>query len=224
MKIQEIKSPVQKAIIRSLIDSQEKERLRVGKELQENINQHLLAVKLHLEIANENTSGRAMEMIGKACDDLFIVISEIRGLSQSLLPLSLNDIGLIESIRDTCDELERRHGFHVEFSHRYFPEDKLTADMKLMLFRIFQQLVDNITRHACASDVFLQLLADAEQIDFSISDNGIGFDPTLVKPGHGLANMIARVNLFQGKTKIESSVGRGCSVIISLPLECSKLP
>jgi PAS domain S-box-containing protein len=208
----------QRLITQATIDGQEKERTEIGKELHDNINQHLTTTRLYLEVASELANGRVLELIRLAHKNLSDTVHEIRSLSQSLVPPTLGDLGLAESIQDLCDSLRRTHSFKVIFQHRYFSEDELPGNLKLMIFRIIQEQVSNIIRHAEAKTIIIKLQADAESVSFSIADDGKGFDPQDYKKGMGFSNMSNRASLFDGKAAIDAAPGKGCTVTVTIPL------
>jgi signal transduction histidine kinase len=149
---------------------------------------------------------------------LLDIVDEIRQLSQSLVPPSLSDIGLIESIEDLCEPLKTSHGYVIEFYHQPFDESRLPDNMRLMLFRIIQEQINNIVRHAETRNVFIGLQALEKIVLLTISDNGKGFSMNSIKRGLGFDNIATRVDLFGGKLKIEASPGKGCSISVSIPL------
>jgi signal transduction histidine kinase len=130
----------------------------------------------------------------------------------------LNDIGLIESVQEICDSLKKTQGFAVDFNYRHFNENELPENLKLMFFRIIQEQINNILRHAEADTIQIGLLSDAEHIILNVADNGKGFDSTNYKKGLGLINIINRAGLFNGKVDINASPGKGCTIIVSIPI------
>lgn len=208
----------QKQITQATIDGQEKERQQIGKELHDNINQHLTTTRLYLEVAKEKASGELKEMIELSHKNLVSIINEIRNLSQSLVPPTLGDLGLVESIQDLCDSLKRVHTFKIDFIYRYFNEQLLPDNLKLMLFRITQEQVNNIIRHAEADKMQIWLQLDAEHITLTIIDNGKGFNPATTKKGQGFNNIANRTALFNGKAEIEAMPGKGCSLTVVIPV------
>lgn len=208
----------QKHVTQATIDGQEKERQQIGKELHDNINQHLTTTRLYLEVAREKANGEVLEMINHSHKTLVGIINEIRQLSQSLVPPTLGDLGLIESIQELADSLRRVHTFVIEFYYKYFNEDNLPDNMKLMLFRITQEQVNNIVKHSGAGIIRIKLQSDAENIILTITDDGKGFDPILSKRGMGFNNIINRSSLFNGKVEIESRPGAGCTLHVIIPL------
>jgi PAS domain S-box-containing protein len=214
----------QKQLAQATIDGQEKERLEMGKELHDNINQHLNTTRLYLEVAKEKATGELKEMISFSHKSLAGIIDQIRFLSQSLVPPSLGDIGLVESIQDICDSLVRTHKFKFDFFHRHFREKGLPDKMKLMLFRITQEQINNIIRHAEAHHVNIKLESDAEYIILTIADDGKGFDPANYKKGLGLTNIMNRAGLFNGMVEINAARGKGCQLSVAIPLNSLDLP
>jgi signal transduction histidine kinase len=169
-------------------------------------------------VATEKSSGDVLEMISMAHKNLADIVNEIRRLSQSLVPPSLGDLGLIESIQDLCDALQRTHSYRIEFQHRHFSEEEMPGNMKLMIFRIIQEQVNNIIRHARAHTIRIKLQSDAESIIFSIADDGQGFDPQRNKKGMGFSNISNRAGLFGGRVDFNAAPGQGCTVTVTIPL------
>lgn len=208
----------QKQLLQATIDVQEKERREIGRELHDNISQHLTTTRLYLEVAQEKTDGEALKMIQHAHKGLMDIIAEIRQLSQSLIPSSLSDIGLVASVQDLCTTLENTHTFSMEFQHERFNESRLPENMKLMLFRITQEQINNIIRHANAGSAKISLQTDNYRVTLGIADNGDGFDLKTVKKGLGLDNIRNRASLFGGRLRIDTSPGKGCFIEVSIPL------
>lgn len=209
----------QKQLMQATIDGQERERSEISRELHDNISQHLTTTRLYLEVLKDKTDGHVLEMIAEAHKGLMYIINVIRSLSQTLAPPELRDIGLIESVRDLCDLLKKLHPYQVEFEHDQFNEDKIPDNLKLMLFRIIQEQVNNIIRHAEANSIKINLQAGKTETKLTIADDGKGFDTTLVKKGLGLTNIFNRVNLFDGHAEIITSPGNGCFLQVTVPLK-----
>lgn len=208
----------QKLLVKATIDGQEKEREEIGKELHDNINQYLTTARLYLEVAKEKADGEVKEMINLSHKTLSDIVKEIRKLSQSLVPLTLGDIGLVESIQGLCDSIIQAHTIEIELHSRHFEESVLTDNLKLMLFRIFQEQLNNILRHSEASHMHITFESDAEYVLLMINDDGKGFDTTTHKKGRGLSNISSRANLMNGKMDIKSSPGNGCTLSILIPI------
>jgi PAS domain S-box-containing protein len=209
----------QKQLLQATIDGQERERSEISRELHDNISQHLTTTRIYLEVAKDKVEGPLLDMITQAHKGLMYISSEIRRLSQSLAPPELRDIGLVESIRDLCDLLKNLHAFSIKFEHHAFNEDRIPDSMKLMLFRIIQEQVNNIIRHANANNIIVTLESDDSDLRLFIADDGKGYDPQLIKKGLGLTNIINRVELFDGNAEVITSPGNGCFLRVSVPLK-----
>ncbi|MES1215747.1 MAG: PAS domain S-box protein [Bacteroidota bacterium] len=213
----ELEIQKQRQLIQTTIDKQEKERLAIGKELHDNISQRLSITRLYLEVVKEKEPAEVQEIIEYAHKNISGIINKIRQLSQSLVPPTLGDIGLIESIEEVCESLRLSHSFNIDFFHRHFKEEILQDNLKLMLFRIFQEQVSNIIRHSQADSIEIRLLSDAEFIMLIITDNGRGFDSFNYTTGKGFSDISSRAGLFNGKVEIDSGPGRGCTLSVAIP-------
>ena len=208
----------QKIFIKATIEGQEKERKEIGKELHDNIGQHLTTTKLYLDIAREQADEATLELVSLATKGISDIINEVRKLSRSITPPTLGDLGLVESIKDICESLKASQAFLIRFYHNNFEEDQLPENMKLILFRIIQEQLNNIIRHSGATTILIRLITGEGQLMLVISDNGKGFDPSVNKKGLGIKNIINRAELFNGKVELNTAPEEGCTMIITVPL------
>ena len=210
----------QKLIAQSMIHVQEKERADIGKELHDNINQILSTTKLYLEWFNGNTTTKH-ELVERSLENLDLAIHEIRNISKALVPRSLGDLGLIASIHDLVENTRVAHKIHFEFYTVGNFDERVDDHQKLMLFRIIQEGVSNVVKHAKAKKLILELIAEENEniIELNISDDGIGFDPDKIQAGSGtgLSNILNRTDLFNGKVKIRSAPQKGCRLSVQIP-------
>jgi len=208
----------QRLLTQATIDGQERERKEIGKELHDNINQILSTTKLYLDLAQNTSTGQTAEMIGMGSKNIMEAINEIRKLSRSLVPPTLGDLGLIESVRDLCENFNNTRTFKVKFEHRNIRERQLADNQKLMLFRIIQEQTNNIVKHAKAKNVIISLRANKGSINLEITDDGQGFNLKKTKKSVGLTNIINRAELFNGKVDIITAPKKGCTIKVSIPL------
>lgn len=194
-----------------VFNAQEKERKKIGEELHDNINQLLGVVKLYIEHAQVNPSAQN-EMLKKSSEYLKQVISEIRGLSKSLVSPTLNDVGLIASIRELIDSILTIKNIQINIYKDGFSEEVLSDTQKLMVYRITQEQLNNILKHSKAEHVDISFYRKGSQVHLTIQDDGIGFDTIKVKSGLGLKNIRHRLELFNGEMKIISSPENGCKL------------
>jgi PAS domain S-box-containing protein len=211
----------QKLIAQAVVNAQEKERAEIGKELHDNVNQILSTAKLYLELAETDDDSR-LELIRRSTNNISDAINEIRTISRSLVPPSIGDLGLIESLQDLVENIKATRRLHVEFYYSGTIDNMLDEKRKLMLFRIIQEQVNNVLKHAAAKNLVIELIADSEghSVDLTISDDGKGFELDRVrsKKGVGLSNIASRAQLFNGSVNIVTALGEGCKLKINVPI------
>ncbi len=209
----------QKIIAQAVVDAQEKERAEIGKDLHDNVNQILSTAKLYLELAKSDVNQRE-QLIKRSADSIFNAINEIRSISKALVPPSVKDLGLIDSVKDLVESVHMTKALRVKFVHKGDFEKVISDKQKLMLFRIIQEQVNNVLKHAEASKLFIELAMQEKQISLTVEDNGKGFELEKVrfKKGVGLSNIESRVSLFDGKVTITTAPGKGCKLFIQVPI------
>lgn len=208
----------QKLLTQATIDGQEKERREIGKELHDNIGQQLTTAKLFLDMALSTSNPESQEMISMAIRSVSDLINEVRGISRSLTPPTLGDLGLIDSVYDLIETIEKTQTFNIDLDVSYFSERNVSENKKLMLFRIIQEQLNNIIKHAGADKVHIVLNNEEGSIKLRITDNGRGFDTLQRKIGLGLTNIRNRTELFGGIMSLQTAVGKGCKLIVDIPL------
>jgi len=206
----------QKAITQATISTQEKERTEISKELHDNVNQVLTTTKLYLDLAIANPELKD-ELIAKSSKNIISAITEIRKLSQSLMIPSLEDLGLLDSIEDLVESINATKKIHAVFIHEKIDETVLNENQKLTLFRITQEALNNIIRHADATRTTIELSNNKNRVQLIIKDNGKGFDSFSTKKGAGLNNIRNRVYLLSGQLTINTRPGKGCTLVVELP-------
>jgi PAS domain S-box-containing protein len=211
----------QKLVVRAMVDAQEKERAEIGKELHGNVNQILSTTKLYLELAKSDNKER-MKLIGRSVDNIHEAIHEIRNISRSLVPSSISDLGLKESVNDLVENIRITNAIHVEFYADGRVDEKINDKLKLMLFRIIQEQVNNVLKHSAAKNLIIELTYEQGDggIGLNITDDGKGFSPEKIKnkKGLGLSNIMSRTDLFGGRLTLMSAPGEGCKLRVQVPV------
>jgi PAS domain S-box-containing protein len=201
----------QRQIARATINTQEKERSEIGKELHDNVNQILASAKLFLSSPFLEGDERE-KFTNKAADHIHMAIEEIRKLSKSLVSPSAADLGIIETINDLIGDIKWAQKIDVSFNYGGIDESKLDYGLKLTIYRIVQEQVNNILKYADASKMGISIKKHANKLILTIFDNGKGFDPQVKRKGIGLNNIINRADVFNGKVDIQTAPGQGCMV------------
>jgi signal transduction histidine kinase len=206
-----------------LLTAQETERSRLARELHDDLSQRLAALAIEtgfLERESPSLSQAAVATVHKIGEELVSLSGSIHDISRRLHPSILEDLGLADAIQSECDGLARREPVEVHFESRDCPPH-LPLYISLCLYRITQESLRNIVKHAGATQVHVSLTGGKDLIHLQIKDNGRGFNPTHLpgKPGLGLISMRERVRLIQGEIIIGSQPGQGTVVEIKAPLK-----
>jgi len=205
----------ERSVIQATLYGQEMEKSELGKELHDNVNQMLGAAKLYLDVALTEKE-MAEDYIKKGRDIISDAIEEIRGLTKALVGPSAREISLVESVKDLVDTFKHKKNINILFTIKDISEN-LAPNLKLMLFRIVQEQLTNILKHAYAGNVKISIESTAGEITLTIQDDGIGFNPKSKKKGIGLTNIMSRARLFDGHVDIKSSPRKGCLLTVIIP-------
>jgi signal transduction histidine kinase len=185
---------------------------------------NLLLIRLSLQNARKNFSN---EFISSTFDDITSLldktIGEVKEMSHNIRPLNLNELGLITVITSLCKAVSRESC--IVYQLKLPKEDpKLTKELELCIYRVTQEALNNIIKHSKAKEFIVNLELDEESITLIISDDGIGFKPTLllnekyISDGMGILNMQERVERLNGSFHIDSSYNSGTVITIDLPI------
>jgi PAS domain S-box-containing protein len=205
----------QQQITEVVLGAQERERFELGQELHDNINQILATSKLYLDVAIEEREPR-MELLTKSRNNIGMAIEEIRRLSKELITPSLNDLGLIQSIKELIRSIQMVKKMKIRLSISGVEEGGLLPEQKINVYRIIQEQLNNILKHAQATSVVIDLYKHRDQIRLRVEDDGKGFDPRARRNGVGISNIISRAELYNGKVEIDSAPGKGCRLEVIL--------
>jgi PAS domain S-box-containing protein len=208
----------QEIIAETAIQAHEQERDELGRELHDNINQILASTKLYLEIACNSDTELSTQALSRGYENVNLAIAEIRRLSKQLVPPVLEDM-LTNVLKEMTDEIHAATNINFIFDLTAFDEKKLNDDIKLMIYRIVQEQVNNIVKHARASQVHINITNDAKQISLLIADNGVGFDTKQKSKGIGLRNIENRVKFYKGNATIRSEREKGCILEVYIPMK-----
>jgi PAS domain S-box-containing protein len=205
----------QQQITEVVLGAQERERFELGQELHDNINQILATSKLYLDVAIEEREPR-IELLDKSRKNISMAIEEIRKLSHELITPSLNDLGLVQTIRELIRSIQSVKRMKIRLDVAGLGEDELLPEQKINIYRIIQEQLNNILKHAQANNVDIELYNVQDQVSLRLTDDGKGFDPRIRWKGVGISNIISRAELYNGKVEIESAPGKGCQLIVIL--------
>ena len=215
-----------KTLSRRLLEVQEAERRHIARELHDEIGQVLTAVKINLQAAERSSDAKSSVMIPlkesiKIVDRL---LQQVRSLSIELHPSILDDLGLFAASRWYIDWISQQGGLRGQFVTK-FTKERLSPVFETTCFRIVQEALTNILRHANAKNVLVELGEYNRELHLKVKDDGIGFDvrkareKALKGKSLGLLGMEERVSLAGGRIEFKSERGLGTEIHVYLPLE-----
>ncbi len=211
-----------KALSRRVLLAQEQERRRIAIELHDELGQSLTAIKINLQLS-ERFKGQVPTSLN--LDSIRIVedtLQQVRNLATGLRPSMLDDLGLVPALQWLSDQAAQRSGFTVSFQYQDMG-GRVASDIETVCFRIVQEALTNIARHALASEVTIRLSREDGELHLSVSDDGQGFDLTAMTEravaggSLGVLGMQERATLVGGQLDIDSAPGRGSTVHFKCP-------
>lgn len=205
-------------IAEAIIDAKELERSDIGKELHDNVNQLLSATRLYLDMAKRDGNNRDM-YLDRSSEYTLTAIEEIRKLTKGLTADAIKNFGLYEAVRNICKDTMEVNPIKISYRLDLLIEDKVNDKFKLNVYRIMQEQLTNILKHARATEVKISLSQNKKSIILSIADNGIGFDTCKEQNGIGIANIKSRSNSYNGTADFASKPGQGCVLTVQFPLK-----
>ncbi|GAA4334437.1 PAS domain S-box protein [Flaviaesturariibacter amylovorans] len=216
-RLLEVEKSQKRELVRSVIETQEKERRELSLELHDNVNQMLASCKLMLEVACDGGTN-SMELVQKSYKAVGQIIKELRSISHALNPSEVADLGLLAGIQEMADELNATHRLQVSVSVLGIERaDKLLKEDQIAIYRIIQEGMNNILKHSkgTKAEIFLELTKTRIQI--RLSDNGKGFDKRKVKKGLGLKNIQNRVDYYLGRMELSPGNDGGTVLQVVIP-------
>lgn len=216
-KLMQERLAMQREITDAVLTAQENERSEIGKELHDNVNQILATAKWYIHMAKSDASHMDI-YLNKSTTYILNVIEEIRKISQILIPPGLNIMGLDDSIKNVLIDLNKFHPMKIKYDKNGINDKELDIKMQLNIFRIVQEQLNNILKHAEASEATIELSREKDEIILLISDNGKGYDMSKRAKGVGIRNIMSRAELFNGSVTIDSKPGKGFELKVVLPL------
>jgi signal transduction histidine kinase len=219
-----------RALNQKLTDVQEAERKQLARELHDEMGQALTAISINLTaIAQELPSECSPDILERLNETKILTdqtLEQVRELSFNLRPATLDDLGLVPTLRWYIRQCAKRANIQIELEVSGL-KDRLPAEIETTLYRLFQEALTNVTRHAQATTMRLTLRRRKASVIAQINDNGRGFDVAQVLDreirgnGTGLLGMRERVGLLDGVFKVQSAPGLGTRVSIEIPLKDS---
>jgi PAS domain S-box-containing protein len=201
-----------------LINAQEAERMRLARDLHDDLSQSLALLSIELEMFGQNQPaerGRVQEFSGQVKR----LSSEVHRLSHELHPAKLEQLGLVAALRGFCKEFAVAHEMAIEFADRSVPRAVPEATA-LCLYRIAQEALHNVVKHSGGTAARVELTMEGSELRLAIVDDGVGFDPQTMRANGslGLVSMSERARFVHGLLSVESHAGKGTRIEVRVPI------
>lgn len=200
----------------SVIDGQEIERQRLSREMHDSVGQALSAIKLKLELATRADEQKIKTVVAQTKDLVDQTINEVRAICRSLTPPALKEFGPIAAIRRLAEDAAQNTGLKLIFTVTGTLNNPALKS-GTYLYRIAQEAVNNIVKHADAKTIEISIHINVENLEFICRDDGKGFDTTSVLNGNGILNMKERALLIDGQFELKAMPGAGTEIIVKIP-------
>jgi PAS domain S-box-containing protein len=208
-------------VSRRLIEAQEVERLRIARDLHDDIGQRLTLLSVMLEqlkrpVDSSSELANAIDALQRQTSD---IATDVQALSHELHSSKLELLGLVPAMRGYCAELSAYQEIDINFEHHEVPP-RVANDVSLSLFRVLQEALGNAVKHSAAQQFDVTLRGTSDGIHLSVRDSGVGFDVDSAwrGPGLGLTSMKERLKLVGGELSIASHLARGTTIVARVPL------
>jgi two-component system sensor histidine kinase UhpB len=205
----------QKKITRIILEAQELERNLLGRELHDNINQLLAAIRIQMSFCLENVSS-CQPVIVQCRENVIQAMEEIRCLSHRMVMPRFEERSLPQMLQNLANNYRYAQSIRLDVSR--WKDDRVPVPVKEVFFRVAQEQLSNIYKHAKATQVTIRIASWHDSVALAVEDNGIGFSPAEKTGGIGLGNIHSRVESYDGACRIISAPGQGCTLLVDIPL------
>lgn len=207
---------------KAVIEAEESERRRIAQDLHDGVGQLLSAAKLNLSSLEARLSlapGEQQDALKTALNLVDDSVKEVREVSHNMMPNTLIKLGLASAVREFTGKLGSIPSLKIDLEIVGL-DNRLDPQVETVLYRVIQEVVSNILKHAQANRISMQLIRHDDEVSMMIEDNGIGFDASRIQQfeGIGLKGILSRVEFLGGHVHFDSAAGRGTTVIVDVPV------
>lgn len=218
-KHQQVEAAYQKELLQIAIQSEERERARIGKELHDDVGALLTTTKLYLSQISPKTSPEKLNATTEKMESLFnTMIQGVRSISQDLRPVILERLGLVEAVKSLVNTVNDLKVVQATFSDK--ASNTVSKENELNVYRILQELLNNTLKHAEATKISIIFKNELSNFVIVYQDDGVGFNQEELqqKKGIGLKNIESRLSVLSGRLKYEE-VSKGIKLTIKIPIQ-----
>jgi signal transduction histidine kinase len=205
-------------ISRRIVEAQEAERRSLARELHDEVGQQLTGLSLLLNRVENEPAEQTPQTLAESRRIVGDLLARVRQMSGDLRPQVLDDLGLLVALKWHIQTYTQQTNINVNFISRPIDETRLSPEVKITAFRVVQEGLTNVARHAGARRASVRMLQRHGRLEIDIRDTGQGFDPAALNSGSGISGMRERVVLAGGTFAVESAPGDGTQLSIRLPM------
>ncbi len=220
-RISDLEKDRQLMAVDAMLKGQEEERSRLAKDLHDGLGGLLSGVKFSLSNMKDNLiiTSDNMAVFERSIDMLDTSIKELRRVAHNMMPEMLTKFGLDAALKEYCNSINATKLINLRYQSLGM-EERLGQSTEIIIYRIVQELLNNILKHASATEAFVQLIKDNNRLSVVVEDNGKGFDMNIsaTKDGAGLANIQSRIDYLKGRLDVHSEPGKGALINIEINL------
>ena len=216
------KNRYRKKLLEATIDAEEQERKRIARELHDGVAQQLGGLKMAWQVISREYSGKSLEKLKEITKTLDEATDEVRNISHQMMPKVLSTNGLVYAIEDMLEKTFMYSQIKFQFEH-FGIEDRFKEKVELSIYRICQELVNNVIKHSGANFITVQLFKSKKHLILMLEDNGKGMDSDNKKPGIGLLNIASRIDTVNGDVNYEPGPKSGTVATVRIPLELASI-
>lgn len=218
-KLQRLEKEHNETILTQIINTEEKERNRIARDLHDGIVQDLMALRFDVATIQQKSPDDLHPSYTKLNEGLSKISNEVREISYQMMPVTLKELGLLKAIEELLNRNLNHNKIMFEFNSFEIEESQLSEKIKVTVYRICQELINNTLKHSNANRVSLLLQVHNNTLQLTFEDNGVGFDSKNVQKGMGLYNLNNRIAWIKGSLEFESSeLTSGTTAFIRIPL------
>ena len=206
----------QEQIFKNLTDYQEKDMLRISSLLHDSVGAGLSALRLNLESVQIDEKERILK-IDNSVKQITELANQVRRISHGLSPILLQKNGLVATLKSTIDNINSSNRLHIQFESIGTLQN-ISYRYEMLVYNVVQELIQNIIKHARATEAIVQLILENELVSVYVEDNGKGFDETLTNDGLGFLQIKQLVKFVNGTLHIKAAVNSGTQVSIEFPV------
>lgn len=220
-RINELQTEKQLAATEAVLKGEEQERTRLAKDLHDGLGGMLSGIKYSFNTMKGNLvlTAENLKAFERGIEMLDSSINEMRRVAHNLMPEALVKFGLDTALRDFCNDIRLSGSLKLQYQSSGLEQAGISSNTAITVYRIVQELVNNILKHAGAANALVQIHKDESGITITVEDDGKGFDTTRLRQSKGIgwSNLYSRVDYLDGKMDIQSTPYKGTSVLIELP-------